>query len=62
MLAATAIAIFIIPMLFVVIERLSGARSPADSPATPEGGDTSPPAGHGQPGAYPEPFHARAPD
>jgi len=34
MLAATAIAIFVIPMLFVLVERLRGERAPAKASAT----------------------------
>jgi hypothetical protein len=39
MLAATGIAIFIIPVLFVLVERLAGAeRHAAAAPRTPEAG------------------------
>src|SRR3982074_3192405 len=36
MLAATGIAIFIIPVLFVLVERLAKSRGGAHSPAVPE--------------------------
>src|SRR5712672_35431 len=36
MVAATGIAIFIIPALFVLVERLANRRSPAHSPAIPQ--------------------------
>jgi hypothetical protein len=39
MLAATAVAIFIIPLLFVLVERLANGRGrdqPAPRPAEPE--------------------------
>jgi hydrophobic/amphiphilic exporter-1 (mainly G- bacteria), HAE1 family len=52
MLAATAIAIFIIPMLFVLVERLRGARQPHVESVTPAdsnargNGETFPGAAH----------------
>jgi HAE1 family hydrophobic/amphiphilic exporter-1 len=53
MLAATAIAIFVIPMLFVLFERARGARQPHVESAHPAGADRS---GNGEP--FPESAHA----
>ncbi len=39
MLAATAIAIFVIPMLFVLVERLRGERAPAEAATAPANGE-----------------------
>jgi len=39
MLTATAIAIFIIPMLFVLVERLRGERAPAEAATAPANGE-----------------------
>jgi HAE1 family hydrophobic/amphiphilic exporter-1 len=53
MLAATAIAIFVIPMLFVLFERARGARAPHVESAPPVGAHG---AGNGE--AFPESAHA----
>jgi len=53
MLAATAIAIFVIPMLFVLFERARGARQPHVESAPPAGAHGT---GNGEP--FPESAHA----
>jgi len=45
MLVATALGIFLVPVLFVVIERLSHRRAPAEAPAPTQGPLPSPVAG-----------------
>jgi HAE1 family hydrophobic/amphiphilic exporter-1 len=42
MLAATLIAVFLIPMLFVVVERITGYKAPQPQPSTPPLADGSP--------------------